>query len=145
MFSIWHCEQLKSSPLAAKLEGKNQGNPGIRMSKCFDKPKLNVQVDPGTNFTAWKAQWEAYRSLSGLDKESQVKQVIQLTANHFQLSSSQVQRWPKRQPHTAAETFNTAHAHNLPEIRIGCNVAVQDSETKLWDIYGIVTDIGPHR
>ena len=115
------------------------------MSKFFDKPKLNLQVDRGTNFAGWKAQWEAYRSLSGLDKESQVKQVKQLTANHFQLSGSKVQRWPKRQPHTAAQTFYTAHVCNLPEIRIGSNVAVQDSETKLWDIYGIVTDIGPHR
>ena len=44
-----------------------------------------------------------------------------------------------------AETFYNAHARNLPEIRIGSNVAIQDSETKLWDIYGIVTDIGPHR
>ena len=67
------------------------------MCKCFDKPKLNLQVDCGTNFAGWKAQWEAYKSLSGLDKESQVKQVKQLTANHFKLSSSKVQRRPKRQ------------------------------------------------
>ena len=44
-----------------------------------DLPKLDLQVDRGTDFTAWKAQWEAYRSLSGLDKESQVKQVKALT------------------------------------------------------------------
>ena len=34
-----------------------------------------------------------------------------------------------------AETFYNANARNLPEIRIGSNVAIQDSETKLWDIY----------
>ena len=81
VFSTWRCEQLKSSPIAAKLEKKNQGN-GIRMSYVFrqgDLPKLDLQVDRGTDFTAWKAQWEAYRSLSGLDKESQVKQVKALT------------------------------------------------------------------
>ena len=81
VFSTWRWEQLKSSPIAAKLEGQN-GNPGIRMSYVFrqgDLPKLDLQVDRGTDFTAWKAQWEAYRSLSGLDKESQVKQVKALT------------------------------------------------------------------
>ena len=44
-----------------------------------DLPNLDLQVDHGTDFTAWKAQWEAYRSLSRLDKESQVKQVKALT------------------------------------------------------------------
>ena len=64
VFSTWHCEQLKSSPIAAKLEKKSQGNTGIRMSYIFrqeDLPKLDLQVDCGTDFTAWKAQWEAYR------------------------------------------------------------------------------------
>ena len=43
------------------------------------------------------------------------------------------------------ESSYDAHAHNLPEIGVGSNVAIQNSETKLWDIYGIVTDVGPHR
>ena len=76
------CKQLKSSSIAAKLEEKIQGNPGFRMVYVFrqgDLLKLNLQVDCGTDFTAWKAQLEAYRSLSGLDKESQVKQVKALT------------------------------------------------------------------
>ena len=32
----------------------------------------------------------------------------------------------------------------LPKIKIGSRVALQNYETKLWDIYGTVTDIGPH-
>ena len=44
-----------------------------------------------------------------------------------------------------AENFYNTHAHNLPDITIGSNVAIQNPNTKLWDIYGIVTDIGPHR
>ena len=39
-----------------------------------DLPKLDLQVDRGTDFSAWKAQWEAYMSLSGLDKEPETKQ-----------------------------------------------------------------------
>ena len=44
-----------------------------------------------------------------------------------------------------AENFYNTHAHNLPEITISSNIAIQNPNTKLWDIYGIVTDIGPHR
>ena len=42
-------------------------------------PKLDLQVNLGTDFSAWKAQWEAYMSLSGLDKEPETKQVQALT------------------------------------------------------------------
>ena len=44
-----------------------------------DLPKLDLQVDRGTNFKAWKVQWDAYLSLSGLDQEDQAKQVQALT------------------------------------------------------------------
>ena len=36
-------------------------------------------------------------------------------------------------------------ARPLPEIGIGSKVAIQNTATRLWDIYGIVTAIGPHR
>ena len=42
-------------------------------------PKLDLQVDRGTNFTAWKVQWEAYISLSELGKEPEERQVQALT------------------------------------------------------------------
>ena len=44
-----------------------------------DLPKLDLQVDRGTDFKAWKTQGEAYINLSGLDKEEQSKQVQALT------------------------------------------------------------------
>ena len=40
-----------------------------------DLPKLGLQVDRGTEFTAWCRQWESYSSLSGLSKEDQATQV----------------------------------------------------------------------
>ena len=42
-------------------------------------------------------------------------------------------------------TYYNAHAHPLTEIGIGSNVAIQHPCTKLWDIYGIVTQISPNR
>ena len=44
-----------------------------------DLPKLDLQVDRGTDFKAWKSQWAAYFSLSGLDKQPATKQVQALT------------------------------------------------------------------
>ena len=34
-----------------------------------DLPKLDLQVDRGSDFKAWRAQWNAYTSLSGLAKQ----------------------------------------------------------------------------
>ena len=44
-----------------------------------DLPKLDLQVDRGTDFKAWKMQWEAYLSLSGLGSQDQATQVQALT------------------------------------------------------------------
>jgi len=44
-----------------------------------DLPKLDLQVDRGTDFKAWKSQWSAYFSLSRLDKQPVAKQVQALT------------------------------------------------------------------
>ena len=43
------------------------------------------------------------------------------------------------------ETSYNSKARPLPEIKIGSRVALQNHETKRWDIYGIITDIGRHR
>lgn len=40
-----------------------------------DLPKLNLQVNRGADFKAWKTQWEAYLSLLGLATQDDVKQV----------------------------------------------------------------------
>ena len=45
----------------------------------------------------------------------------------------------------AVERSYNHHARMLPEIIVGSKVALQNNETKRWDIYGTVTDIGPHR
>ena len=44
-----------------------------------DLPKLDLQVDRGSNFAAWKLQWDSYQSLSGLAEQDAAKQVQALT------------------------------------------------------------------
>ena len=41
--------------------------------------------------------------------------------------------------------FYNQHAHTLPDIIIGSHVAVQNPQSKAWNIYGIVTEINPRR
>ena len=40
-----------------------------------DLPKLDLQIDRGSDFSAWQKQWESYMSLSGLSEEPPTKQV----------------------------------------------------------------------
>ena len=44
-----------------------------------DLPKLGLQIDRGSDFSAWQTQWESYMTLSGLSGESPKKQVQALT------------------------------------------------------------------
>ena len=45
----------------------------------------------------------------------------------------------------AAIKYYNSSAHSLTDIKVGSHVAVQHPRTKLWDTYGVVTSIGPHR
>ena len=44
-----------------------------------------------------------------------------------------------------AEEYYDQHAHKLPDLHVGSHVAIQNTSSKLWDIYGIITAIAPHR
>ena len=44
-----------------------------------DLPRLDLHIDRGTDFGAWRTQWESYCSLAGLGREDATKQVKALT------------------------------------------------------------------
>ena len=44
-----------------------------------DLPRLDLQIGRGTEFTAWRTQWNSYSSLSGLAREDAAKQAKALT------------------------------------------------------------------
>lgn len=58
-----------------------------------DLPKLDLQVDFGSDFQAWKRQWQAYFSLSGLDAQPPTKQIQALTLCFSRETVSIVNRW----------------------------------------------------
>ena len=54
----------------------------------------------------------------------------------------------ERAAHSTQETaksFYNQHAHSLPDLKVGSHVALQDPRSKLWDIYGVITDVGPYQ
>ena len=64
------------------VEAPHQISPMSRSSYVFrqgDLPKLELQIDRGSDFSAWQTQWELFMSLPGLGEETAVKQVQALT------------------------------------------------------------------
>jgi len=47
--------------------------------RLSDLPKLDLQVDRGTDFTTWRLQWDSYSNLSGLIRQPADKQVQALS------------------------------------------------------------------
>ena len=45
----------------------------------------------------------------------------------------------------SSAAYYNSHAHPLSDIKIGSHVAIQNSQTKAWDIYGVVTEVSPER
>ena len=65
-------------------------------------------------------------------------------APQWQTSAEEAEEQAIRNAEQVEHNYNQ-RAQELPEIRVGSNMAIQNTVTKLWDIYGIVTAIAPHR
>ena len=64
-------------------------------------------------------------------------------APEWQKSTQEAEQQATETLAQSKEFYNT-HAHSLPDIQVGSKVALQNQQTKLWDIYGIVVSIGPN-
>ena len=65
-------------------------------------------------------------------------------APEWQKSTEEAEQQAMDTREDAKVSYDT-HTHSLPDIHIGSKVALQNRHTKLWDIYGTVVAIGPHR
>ena len=83
------------------------------MFRQGDLPKLDLQINRGSDFTAWQTQWESYRSLFGLDKESATKQVqaLALCFSHDMLSIVQNLGLTEEQRGSVDETIRAIKRH----------------------------------
>ena len=65
-------------------------------------------------------------------------------APEWQRGAEEVERRAVAHQDQVERTYNL-HTRALPDIHVGSNVVVQNPCTKLWDIYGVVVEIGPYR
>ena len=61
-----------------------------------------------------------------------------------QAQYEQVEEKAHRADSRAKQHYNRT-AHPLPDIQVQSQVALQSPRTKLWDVYGEVIAVGPHR
>ena len=62
----------------------------------------------------------------------------------WQQREKEAEQQAARTKETTLRSYNQ-HAHSLPDITIGSHVAIHNQDTKLWDRYGVVVDVGKHR
>ena len=77
MLPTWRCDRKQLLPAVSYPPHHKDTMPYVFRQGHL--PKLDLQVDCGTDFQAWREHWESYSSLSELDKEPKAKQVKALT------------------------------------------------------------------
>ena len=65
-------------------------------------------------------------------------------APKWQRSSQEADSATTHTSKTSQATYDQ-HAHPLSDLQVGNHVAVQNPTSKLWDIYGTITAVGPYR
>ena len=65
-------------------------------------------------------------------------------APEWQQSTAEAERCTQQTAEAATRRYNST-ASNLPEISVGTHIAVQNARTRLWNSYGVITWVGPHR
>ena len=100
-------------------------------------PKLDLQIDRGSDFKAWKIQWDAYFNLSGLSTQSDEKQVYALTLcfTHETLTVvenlglTDAQRKSTKEMITAIEAYINGQINESMERRAFRSRVQQEGET----------------
>ena len=65
-------------------------------------------------------------------------------APEWQQSTAETEQRTQQTEEAATRRYNST-ASNLPDISVGPHVAVQNARTRLWDSYGVITWVDPHR
>ena len=101
-----------------------------------DLPKLDLQLDRGSDFKAWKIHWEAHFSLSGLDDQVAEKQVEALTLSFSRetltivenLGLTDAQRKSAKEIITAIEAYVNGQINEFLERRAFISHVQQEGE-----------------
>ena len=84
--AVWSCDT--TNPPRDALDSRAEGRYTFRLS---DLLKVDLQIDKGMDFSAWRLQWQSYFSLSRLARETALKQVEALSLCFSRETLSMVQ------------------------------------------------------
>ena len=110
----------------------------------IDETKLTRALLQYRNTPSQRDQLSPAQKLFGQPIQDTLPAHRRAFAPQWQTSAEEAEQHATTNTEQVEHRYNQ-HARALPEIQVGCNVAIQNTATKLWDIYGIVTAISPHR
>lgn len=148
----WGFQHIMSSPMYPQSNGKAEAT--VKSMKnlikaswtrdALDERKLTRALLQYRNTPSQRDRLSPAQKLFGQPIQDTLPAHRRAFAPQWQISAEEAEKHAITQAERVEHYYNQ-HARTLPEIHIGSNVVIQNTITKLWDIYGIVTSIGPHR
>ena len=148
----WGFQHITSSPMYSQSNGKAEAT--VKSMKklvqaswtrdALDERKLTRALLQYRNTPSQRDRLSPAQKLFGQPVQDTLPAHRRAFAPQWQVSAEEVEEHAVTHTEQVEHYYNQ-HARALPEIHVGSNVAIQNTSTKLWDIYGIVTAIGPHR
>ena len=150
----WGFQHITSSPLYPQSNGKAESAvksmkkiiKGVWIRNQLDKSKLARALLQYRNTPSRRDGLSPAQKLLGKPVQDTIPAHRRAFAPQWQKASTNLDKQDPESSNTVInQHYYDLHAHPLSDIQIGSNVAIQNSTTKRWDIYGIVTHIGPYR
>ena len=148
----WGFQHITSSPMYPQSNGKAEAT--VKSMKnliktswirdTIDERKMTRALLQYRNTPSQRDLLSPAQKLFGHPIQDTLPAHRRAFAPKWQISAEEAETHATKQAERVEHYYNQ-HARTLPEIHIGSNVAIQNTITKQWDIYGVVTSIGPHR
>ena len=148
----WGFQHITSSPMYPQSNGKAEAT--VKSMKkliqaswtrgAVDERKLTRAILQYRNTPSQRDRLSPAQKLFGHPIQDTIPAHRRAFASQWQLSAEEAEKRAINYKEQVEHYYNQ-HARALPEIHVGSNVAIQNTTTKRWEIYGIVTAIGPHR
>ena len=148
----WGFHHVTSSPTYPQSNGKAEAT--VKSMKkliqaswtrdALDERKLTRALLQYHNTPSQRDRLSPAQKLFGQPIQDTLPAHRRAFAPEWQKSAEEAEKHAITHAEQVERNYNQ-HARALPDIHVGSSVAIQNTITKLWDIYGIVTAVSPHR
>ena len=148
----WGVEHITSSPRYPQSNGKAEATvksmkkliKSAWSGRSVDEDKLAQALLQYRNTPSRKDGLSPAQKLFGHPVQDTLPAHRKAFLPEWQRTATDVEQQAINTQETVEHTYNR-HARPLPVLTVGSQVAIQNHDTKQWDIYGTITEIGPHR